>query len=68
VGNHEGSLDSLKLKEFNIMIQLEETKMDEKIMNVIDDLVQQGVFKIKGKQLYQLSKYELIKEHMEQVK
>ncbi|MFX3675118.1 MAG: Fur-regulated basic protein FbpA [Paenisporosarcina sp.] len=39
--------------------------MDDKIMNVIDDLVSQGVFKVEGKQLYELSLYELMKEHME---
>lgn len=48
------------------MIPLIETKMDGKKMNVIDDLVQQGVFKVEGKQLYELSLYELIKQHMEQ--
>jgi len=47
------------------MIPPKETKMDEKIMTVIDDLVSQGIFKIEGKQLYELSLYELIKEHME---
>ncbi|MET1015154.1 MAG: Fur-regulated basic protein FbpA [Paenisporosarcina sp.] len=47
------------------MIPTKETKMDEKIMTVIDDLVEQGVYKVDGKQLYELSLYELIKEHME---
>lgn len=47
------------------MIPPKETKMDEKIMTVIDDLVSQGVFKIEGKQLYELTLYELMKEHME---
>ena len=47
------------------MIPPKETKMDGKIMTVIDDLVAQGVFKVEGKQLYDLSLYELIKEHME---
>ena len=49
------------------MIPPKETKMDEKIMTVIDDLVSQGVFKIEGKQLYELTLYELMKEHMEKV-
>lgn len=48
-----------------MMIPPKETKMDDKIMNVIDDLVSQGVFKVEGKQLYELSLYELMKEHME---
>ena len=47
------------------MIPPKETKMDDKIMSVIDDLVAQGIFKIEGKQLYELSLYELMKEHME---
>lgn len=42
-----------------------ETKMDNKKMTVIEDLVEQGVFKIEGKQLYELTLYELIKEHLE---
>ena len=42
--------------------------MDGKKMNVIDDLVEQGVFKVEGKQLYELSLYELIKKHMEKAK
>ena len=42
------------------MIPTKETKMDDKKMTVIEDLVDQGVFKVEGKQLY-----ELIKEHME---
>ena len=47
------------------MIPPVENKMDGKKMTVIDDLVEQGVFKIEGRQLYELSLYELIKEHME---
>ena len=47
------------------MIPTKETKMDDKKMTVIEDLVDQGVFKVEGKQLYELSLYELIKEHME---
>jgi hypothetical protein len=47
------------------MIPPKETKMDEKIMNVIEDLVSEGIFKVEGKQLYELSLYELMKEHME---
>jgi hypothetical protein len=48
------------------MIPPKETKMDNKKMIVIEDLVEQGVFKVEGKQLYELSLYELIKEHMDQ--
>ncbi|WP_019413844.1 Fur-regulated basic protein FbpA [Paenisporosarcina sp. TG20] len=47
------------------MIPSKESKMDDKKMTVIDDLVEQGIFKVEGKQLYELSLYELIKEHME---
>ena len=50
------------------MIPQIESKMDGKKMNVIDELVEQGVFKVEGKQLYELSLYELIKEHMEKAK
>jgi len=50
-----------------MMIPPKETKMDDKIMTVIDDLVSQGVFKVEGKQLYELSLYELMKEHMEKM-
>ena len=56
---------SLEIKEFCKMIPPVENKMDGKKMTVIDDLVEQGVFKIEGRQLYELSLYELIKEHME---
>lgn len=56
---------SLEIKEFYKMIPPVENKMDGKKMTVIDDLVEQGVFKIEGRQLYELSLYELIKEHME---
>ncbi|MCZ8537022.1 Fur-regulated basic protein FbpA [Paenisporosarcina quisquiliarum] len=47
------------------MIPPVETKMDGKKMTVIDDLVEHGVFKVEGRQLYELSLYELLKEHME---
>lgn len=47
------------------MIPPKETRMDEKIMTIIDDLVSHGVFKIEGKQLYELTLYELMKGHME---
>lgn len=50
------------------MIPQIESKMDGKKMTVIDELVEQGVFKVEGKQLYELSLYELIKEHMENAK
>lgn len=56
---------NLEIKGFDSMIPPVETKMDGKKMTVIDDLVKQGVFKVEGKQLYELSLYELIKEHME---
>ncbi|MBW9234265.1 Fur-regulated basic protein FbpA [Leptospira santarosai] len=49
------------------MIPPVENKLDGKKMTVIDDLVEQGVFKVEGRQLYELSLYELIKEHMEKL-
>lgn len=40
-----------------------ERKMDEKRDNVIEDLVNKGIFKINGKQLYELNFKELMKEY-----
>ncbi|TQR15295.1 Fur-regulated basic protein FbpA [Psychrobacillus soli] len=45
-------------------MQMKETKMEEKRDNMIEDLVNKGVFKIDGRQLYQLNYYELMKEYI----
>ncbi|SIT93087.1 Fur-regulated basic protein FbpA [Edaphobacillus lindanitolerans] len=47
------------------MKQLHESPMDEKKQVIIDRLVDEGVFKIDGKQLYELPIYALIKEYTE---
>lgn len=45
-------------------MQMKESKMEEKRDNMIEDLVKKGVFKIDGRQLYQLNYYELMKEYI----
>lgn len=47
-----------------MIIQHKESKMEEKRDNMIEDLVSKGVFKIDGRQLYQLNYYELMKEYI----
>lgn len=47
----------------NIMEQIPESKFEGKRSNVIEELVAQNVFKINGRQLYELSLYELMKEY-----
>ncbi|WJY27633.1 Fur-regulated basic protein FbpA [Sporosarcina trichiuri] len=49
------------------MMKIEETKMDMKREDVIQRLVDRGVFKIDGKQLYELPFYSLMKEYYKQV-
>ncbi|MEK3937633.1 Fur-regulated basic protein FbpA [Sporosarcina sp. FSL W7-1349] len=46
------------------MMNVEETKMDMKREEIIQKLVDNGVFKIHGKQLYELPLYALMKEYM----
>ncbi|MFS0574616.1 Fur-regulated basic protein FbpA [Sporosarcina sp. 179-K 3D1 HS] len=46
------------------MINNEDTKMEIKREEIIEELVENGVFKIHGKQLYELPLYTLVKEHM----
>ena len=48
------------------MLKTEETKMDMKREDVIQRLVKQGIFKIDGKQLYELSFYLLMKKYYQQ--
>lgn len=45
------------------MMKIEETKMDVKREQVIQQLVDKGIFKINGKQLYQLPLFSLMKEY-----
>ncbi|GKV69660.1 hypothetical protein NCCP2716_21580 [Sporosarcina sp. NCCP-2716] len=49
------------------MMKIEETKMDMKREDVIQRLVARGIFKIGGKQLYELPFYLLMKEYYKQV-
>ncbi|TQR19348.1 Fur-regulated basic protein FbpA [Psychrobacillus vulpis] len=45
------------------MITRKDSKMEEKREIMIEDLVNKGIFKIDGRQLYQLNFYELMKEY-----
>ncbi|WP_203334705.1 Fur-regulated basic protein FbpA [Planococcus beigongshangi] len=45
------------------MENIPESKFEDKRSNVIEELVAQNVFKINGRQLYELSLYELMKEY-----
>lgn len=47
------------------MRELYEGPMDEKKQSIIDKLVEEGIFKIDGKQLYELPIYALLKEYTE---
>ncbi|AYC30266.1 Fur-regulated basic protein FbpA [Paenisporosarcina cavernae] len=44
------------------MFAPKENSLENKKSHVIDDLVENGVFKVEGKQLYELSLFELMKE------
>lgn len=46
------------------MMTQKESKMEQKREDMIEDLVNKGVFKIDGRQLYQLNLYELMKEYI----
>ena len=47
------------------MEQIQESKFEDKRSIIIDQLVEQNVFKIDGRQLYELSLYELMKTYTE---
>lgn len=49
------------------MDQIPESKFEDKRSNIIEQLVEQNVFKIDGRQLYELSLYELLKTYTEEV-
>lgn len=46
------------------MMNIDETKMDLKREEIIQELVENGIFKIHGKQLYELPLYTLLKEYL----
>jgi len=45
------------------MIVKTDSKIEQKRDNIIEEFVKNGVFKIDGKQLYELNLYELMKEY-----
>jgi hypothetical protein len=45
------------------MRKLENPVLESKKDKLIESLVKEGIFKINGKQLYQLSLYELMKQY-----
>ncbi|MFP3324309.1 Fur-regulated basic protein FbpA [Planococcus sp. SIMBA_160] len=45
------------------MEHIPESKFEDKRSMVIDELVSKNVFKINGRQLYELSLFELLKEY-----
>ncbi|PZX03099.1 Fur-regulated basic protein A [Psychrobacillus insolitus] len=45
------------------MIVKTDSKMEQKREDIIEEFVKNGVFKIDGKQLYELNLYELMKEY-----
>lgn len=45
------------------MRKIEHPHLDTKKNKIIEKLVNEGVFKINGKQLYELSFYELMKQY-----
>ncbi|MCM3360053.1 MULTISPECIES: Fur-regulated basic protein FbpA [unclassified Psychrobacillus] len=46
-----------------MMIQ-KDTQTEKRRDNIIEDLVNKGVFKIDGKQLYELNFYQLMKQYI----
>ncbi|QTD42913.1 Fur-regulated basic protein FbpA [Sporosarcina sp. Te-1] len=49
------------------MRKIEDIHFDRKRDKIIDTLVDNGIFKVNGKQLYELSLYELMKQYMKKV-
>ncbi|MGK7379937.1 Fur-regulated basic protein FbpA [Planococcus sp. 1R117A] len=49
------------------MEQIPESKFEDKRSIIIEQLVEQNVFKIHGRQLYELSLYELMKTYTEEL-
>lgn len=50
-----------------MMIQ-KDTQTEKRRDNIIEDLVNKGVFKIDGKQLYELNFYQLMKQYIKDEK
>lgn len=46
--------------------QLPESPFEFKRERIIEDLVENNIFKVGGRQLYELSLYELLKTHTEE--
>ncbi len=55
IANNLGGINTMRKPENPVI----ENKRDK----IIESLVEEGVFKINGKQLYQLSLYELMKQY-----
>lgn len=53
----------LHKERMDTMEQIPESKFEDKRSTVIEELVAQNVFKINGRQLYESSLYELMKEY-----
>jgi len=49
------------------MRKIEDIQFDRKRDKIIDTLVDNGIFKVNGKQLYELTLYELMKQYMKKV-
>lgn len=54
-------------RQLRMMIQ-KESLTEKRRDNMIEDLVNKGVFKIDGKQLYELNFYELMKQYINEEK
>jgi len=53
----------INLGGVNTMKKIQSPLLENKRDKIIESLVEEGVFKINGKQLYQLSLYELMKQY-----
>ena len=51
-------------KETSRMMIQKDTQTEKRRDNIIEDLVNKGVFKIDGKQLYELNFYQLMKQYI----
>ncbi|AQQ52464.1 Fur-regulated basic protein FbpA [Planococcus lenghuensis] len=52
-------------REYNVFEQPPESPFEFKREQIIEDLVENNIFKVGGRQLYELSLYELLKTHTE---
>jgi len=55
IGNYLGGTHNMRKKE--------NPELENKRDKIIENLVNNGIFKINGKQLYELSLYELMKQY-----